>query len=230
MLSYQWDDQPTIIKIKEALTAAGYQVWLDLEQMGGSTLAAMADAVEGSVVVCVALSEKYKNSANCRLEGEYAQQQRKLIVPLMMQKNWRPSGWLGILLGAKLYFEFTDSSEGAFQSKVAEVIKQIKGLGVQPSSSLGPTSGTSAPTTTTVVETKAPEYVEWNEEKTMNWIQKIGGQAQSFRYQLDGGCLKALVRLRQQDPSTNFVTFLLTHVTPHLPSALKLGEALLTLR
>jgi len=121
MLSYQWDDQVTIVKIKEALTLAGYNVWLDVEQMGGSTLQAMADAVDGSVVVCVAASSKYAASANCRLEGEYALTQRKTIVPFMMEKGYRPSGWLGMLMGAKLYFDFTDKSETAFQKKSCRI-------------------------------------------------------------------------------------------------------------
>lgn len=48
----------------------GYRVWIDYEQMGGSTLQAMAEAVENSAVVLVCMSEKYKESPNCRT-GQY---------------------------------------------------------------------------------------------------------------------------------------------------------------
>ena len=56
----------------------GYRVWIDYEQMGGSTLQAMAEAVENAAVVLVCMSEKYKESPNCRtgesgvwLEGQH---------------------------------------------------------------------------------------------------------------------------------------------------------------
>jgi hypothetical protein len=70
MLSYQWADQALIVAMKQALVRAGYVVWLDLECMAGSTLAAMAEAVEGAAVVVMAVSRKYRESANCRSEAE----------------------------------------------------------------------------------------------------------------------------------------------------------------
>ncbi|XP_078616213.1 uncharacterized protein LOC144884636 [Branchiostoma floridae x Branchiostoma japonicum] len=66
MLSYQWDNQKTVKKIKTSLEAKGYKVWMDIDRMGGSTLEAMAKAVEGAAVVLVCMSRKYKESANCR--------------------------------------------------------------------------------------------------------------------------------------------------------------------
>ena len=66
MISYQWDVQDTMIVVKNKLQAAGFNVWMDLEQMGGSTLEAMAKAVEDSAVVLVCVSQKYKESPNCR--------------------------------------------------------------------------------------------------------------------------------------------------------------------
>ena len=45
----------------------GLEVWIDIERMGGSTLSAMAEAVENASVVLVCMSEKYKLSPNCRL-------------------------------------------------------------------------------------------------------------------------------------------------------------------
>ena len=48
------------------LQADGYKIWIDVEQMGGSTLEAMAEAVENAMVVLVCASEKYKLSPNCR--------------------------------------------------------------------------------------------------------------------------------------------------------------------
>ena len=50
----------------------GVEVWIDVERMGGSTLSAMAEAVENAAVVLICMSEKYKQSPNCRL-GESLQ-------------------------------------------------------------------------------------------------------------------------------------------------------------
>ena len=50
MISYCWLYQDTVIRLAEALKARGYRVWLDVEQMSGSTVDAMAEAVEGAAV------------------------------------------------------------------------------------------------------------------------------------------------------------------------------------
>ena len=39
---------------------------MDVDNMAGSTLQAMAEAVEDADVVLVCFSQKYKNSPNCR--------------------------------------------------------------------------------------------------------------------------------------------------------------------
>ena len=96
MISYQWDNQDVLIEVRKRLQASGYRVWMDLEQMGGSTLEAMAKAVEDSSVVLICLSQKYKESPNCRSEAEYAYQLRKDVVPLMMQHKYKADGWLGM--------------------------------------------------------------------------------------------------------------------------------------
>ena len=66
MISYQWDHQEILIDVRDALLEAGYKVWMDIYQMGGSTLEAMANAVEGAKIVLMSVSKKYKDSANCR--------------------------------------------------------------------------------------------------------------------------------------------------------------------
>ena len=73
MISYQWANQKSLIKIRDELKKNGYNVWMDIDQMGGSTLAAMADAVERASVVLVCMSQKYKDSPNCRAGNDKAQ-------------------------------------------------------------------------------------------------------------------------------------------------------------
>ena len=58
--------------------ADNHKVWIDIDGMGGSTLEAMAGAVENAKVVLMCLSEQYKLSTNCR-SGTYSwYQQYKL--------------------------------------------------------------------------------------------------------------------------------------------------------
>ena len=66
MLSYNWHYKALILKIHDALIESGYKVWMDVYDLGGSTMEAMASAVENSAVILVAVSRKYKESANCR--------------------------------------------------------------------------------------------------------------------------------------------------------------------
>ncbi len=66
MLSYQWDNQETVKKIAKYLKEEGYNVWIDINNMGENILEGMAHAVEQADVIIVCISSKYKKSANTR--------------------------------------------------------------------------------------------------------------------------------------------------------------------
>eukprot|EP00048_Salpingoeca_helianthica_P016742 m.233989 g.233989 ORF g.233989 m.233989 type:complete len:689 (+) comp19376_c0_seq1:75-2141(+) len=119
MMSYCWAHQPMVLKLARALQKSGHRVWLDLDAMRGSTADAMAQAVEDAAVLIVTVSEKYKVSPNCRLEAQYALQLKKPIIFLMMQKDYQPTGWLGLMLGAKMWYDLT---EDAFFNERLEAI------------------------------------------------------------------------------------------------------------
>ena len=104
MLSYNWDHQSVIKRINAALQGRKYTVWIDIEKMQGSTVEAMSAAIEDAAVVVYGISKAYKESTNCRLEAQYAHQQEKEMVPLMMEEEYRPNGWLGMLLGVRLWY------------------------------------------------------------------------------------------------------------------------------
>jgi hypothetical protein len=69
MLSYAWAHQETVLRIRHALGELGYTVWIDVEQMSGSTVDAMARAIDTARVLVYCISEHYKNSQNCRMEA-----------------------------------------------------------------------------------------------------------------------------------------------------------------
>ena len=180
MISYQWNSQVTVVELKKRLESMGYQVWLDLDEMGGSTLEAMARAVEGASTVLLCLSQKYKASPNCRSEAEYAYQCQKHIIPLMMEENYKPDGWLGIILASKLWYKFW--SKGSFNASVAQLQKELAGKGRQ-AEQIGP------PTYTDQVDSKPPasppcqanfnaqseqaEVRAWSVRDVKQWLRQI---------------------------------------------------------
>ena len=175
MISYQWDSQEVLVEVKNRLQASGYRVWMDLEQMGGSTLEAMAKAVENSSVVLVCVSERYKESPNCRSEAEYAYQLRKDIIPLMMQRKYRGDGWLGMLVGTKLWFDF--NSKQSIEPSVTKLIKELGGRGKDVDNTDGPSvTPVASAVQSDDVDTapSSPGVVTWTNEEVKQWFKEIG--------------------------------------------------------
>ena len=52
------------------------------------------------------MSETYKQSANCQSEAEYAFKRKKHIIPVKMTEEYIPDGWLGFILGTRMYIDF----------------------------------------------------------------------------------------------------------------------------
>jgi hypothetical protein len=57
---YQWDVQATVLRIATSMRDRGFNVWMDTEMMSGSTLDAMAAAVEDAHCVLICITERYK--------------------------------------------------------------------------------------------------------------------------------------------------------------------------
>ena len=127
MISYDWGKKDLVLAFNQSIKATGLSTWIDVEQMSGSTLDAMAVAVEGAAVVLICVSERYKESPNCRAEAEYAFQLGKPIIPVRMQAAFKADGWLGIIMGTKLYFDCHDREhvQNATERITAEIAKHV---------------------------------------------------------------------------------------------------------
>ncbi|XP_059146064.1 uncharacterized protein LOC131933303 [Physella acuta] len=123
MISYCWAQKETVFKIRDELQKAGHKLWIDVENMEGSTLQAMAEAIEDAKLVLMCYSENYFNSRNCRAEAEYMYKENKPIIPLLMQQGYSAKKWLGIILGSRLYIDF--SGKHPFDAKMKELKSQI---------------------------------------------------------------------------------------------------------
>ncbi|XP_014769431.1 uncharacterized protein LOC106868605 isoform X1 [Octopus bimaculoides] len=126
-ISYSVVDKESVWRIRDRLKEEGYQLWIDVDCMGPSNLQAMASGIENAAVVLICMSEKYKQSPSCRTEAEYTFRLRKDYIPMMMQKKYNPDGWLGTMLGAKLFFDF--SGKYPFEKSFGGLIKELRGRG-----------------------------------------------------------------------------------------------------
>ncbi|XP_059141325.1 uncharacterized protein LOC131929220 isoform X2 [Physella acuta] len=214
-ISYSWAEKDLVKKIYGSLVAEGYKIWVDWEQMGGSTLQAMAEAVENAAVVLVCMSEKYKQSPNCRTEAEYTFQLRKDYIPLMVQKRYRPDGWLGAILGAKLFFDFT--GKYPYEKPIQGLLKELRGRGrtAHPSANSIPVEDevdvAHVPTTGTKANLASPEPISPNNnnaacvamsnENVENWLVSKGLHRLTTAFsQMDGQLIWQLKAMRERAP------------------------------
>ena len=65
-----------------------------------------ANAVDHSEFILMCMSETYRRSANCQSEAEYAFNSKKHIVPIKMKNGYKPDGWLGFILGTRMFIDF----------------------------------------------------------------------------------------------------------------------------
>ena len=123
MISYSHKDKTLCKQIYEELTKAGYRVWIDFDQMHGNVMDAMAQAIERSHTIIICMSEEYRKSNYCRAEAHYAFQRQRKIVPVLLQKHYKPDGWLLFLIGQLLYVDFIKYE---FDQAMKMLFKELK--------------------------------------------------------------------------------------------------------
>ena len=58
-------------------------------------------------------------------EAEYAFRLKKRIIPLCMEQGYRPDGWLGLVIGAKIVYDFSAKYLFDNKNKMKELMKAI---------------------------------------------------------------------------------------------------------
>ena len=215
MISYSWSTQKRVLQIKDALQKAlpdNFRFWLDVEQMSGSTLAAMGKAVESADLVLIAMSSGYQNSENCRLECEYSCQQRKPIIPLALERGFHPSSWLGLICGSKLYFDFDANSvwQPQFDLQIPRLAKEIFSVSHLSESP----------------KLNCLSCERWSQQKVVDWLHSVlPGQvaAEVAGLALDGPAILELARTHVTSPGSKFSRAIFPSEPAH---ALALGAAL----
>eukprot|EP01052_Picozoa_sp_SAG31_P044090 SAG31_NODE_7566_length_1652_cov_1.643915_1_plen_305_part_00 len=88
----------------------------------------MSEAVDNAALMLICVSLAYKESANCRLEANYGHQQEVEMIPLMMEHGYRPTGWLGLILGTRLWYPFYPEAvetDAAFMRQIEATVREI---------------------------------------------------------------------------------------------------------
>jgi male-specific lethal 1 len=188
MISYNTKSREMCLKIKEELERANLKVWMDVSDIHGSSLDSMAKAVENSMCVLICITEKYRQSNNCQAEAQYAFRLNKTIIPLIMQKDYHNvNGWLGIIIGDKIFVDFTKYE---FDDSINRLKKQIQ-LTTQTKITVERLEETRSSMTAPIVKTcsinknliqkdqqqQPPQPVDkqhhalnWNEKEVENWL------------------------------------------------------------
>ncbi|CAM4877483.1 unnamed protein product [Rotaria socialis] len=107
MISYCHAEKELVNRIHRFLVDQGFKIWIDQYNIYGPAMQAMADAVENSEFIIICMSDSYKRSAYCQAEAEYAFRCKRRLLPVILRQGYRPDGWLALLLGSRIYIDFT---------------------------------------------------------------------------------------------------------------------------
>ncbi|KAK7115728.1 hypothetical protein V1264_001547 [Littorina saxatilis] len=202
MISYNWGNQKLMMQVRDSLRKEGFQVWMDIDNIKGSTLQAMAEAVEGASAVLICMSQRYKDSPNCRTEAEYAFALQKPIVPLLLERGYKPDGWLGMLKGSKLFFDF--SGKYPYEKKVDELFKELGGyrekFDVEETD--GPVVAEKAHPVASGNRTQ--DVSSWSQKDVNDWINKNQLHKRPKLQNLSGENIKFLQKLSHRAPEFYF--------------------------
>lgn len=108
-ISYHSDALPTVMKIRDRLVSEGFKTWLGDGSTERSKSNLWTKNVDNARVVLICLSAKYKESPICKEEAEYIQQ-NKPFIPLRIAAKYIPDGWLGVLVGEKIIYDASKST------------------------------------------------------------------------------------------------------------------------
>jgi hypothetical protein len=205
MISYNTDSRGLCLQVKSELEASGYKVWMDVSDIHGSSLDSMAKAVEGACAVLICVTEKYRQSLNCQSEAQYAYKCGRPIIPCIMQQGYQNvTGWLGIIMGDKIFINF-------MKYDFSECMRRLKGEVNQHYTAAKQVLNNPHPLTSAthltgpinyqplVLQNKVSEEVKWNAGQVEDWFNnnKLSSKIFEHLHPCDGGMLKRLFDMKR---------------------------------
>ncbi|XP_066925330.1 uncharacterized protein [Clytia hemisphaerica] len=126
MISYESDAQPLVIKIRDELNRSGLQVWMNTEGEGRSLEDVMSKGVERASIVIVAVTRQYKLKPDTFAEIDYAHTLRKTIIPIIIDVDFVPDGWLKELVSNEQTFDF--SRRSMFAGSLDALVEHVSSI------------------------------------------------------------------------------------------------------
>lgn len=108
MLSYSQKDKLISTQIATELTSNGFRVCMDFNDGQENFIDSILQIVDQSRFIVVCISERYKRSSVCRITAQYAFKRRSKFLPILIDKNYKPDGWLSFLLGSADCIDFVE--------------------------------------------------------------------------------------------------------------------------
>jgi hypothetical protein len=177
MISYSHQEKTLCQQIYDELIRSGYRVWIDFDQMHGNIMDAMAQAIEQSHTVIICMSEQYRKSNYCRAEAHYAFQCQRKIVPVLLQKHYKPDGWLLFLMGQLLYvdfnkYEFDRAIKMLFDELKAESNPETDVVSVHPTEDSNTLAAFPPETKPGTLPSPivSQNILEWTETQVQEWL------------------------------------------------------------
>ena len=123
MISYAHKDKEICHHIHKTLVNDHFRVWIDLERMNGIIMQTIAEAIEQSQYILICISDSYCISPYCQSEAQYAFEKRRVLIPIKVQTNYKPQGWLALTLSGRMYVDFTKMN---FDNAYAQLLAQFQ--------------------------------------------------------------------------------------------------------
>ncbi|CAF1228996.1 unnamed protein product [Adineta ricciae] len=176
MISYSHKDKLLCKQIYDELINTGYRVWIDFDHLRGNVMDAMTQAIEQSNAIVICMSEEYRRSNYCRAEAHYAFQRQLKMVPILLEKHYRPDGWLLFLVGQLLYvdftkYEFARAMEMLFKELEAPIQQEHKVILIETTA---PVDVINNDETTLLESSSLPDDIsEWRQADVQNWLTEL---------------------------------------------------------
>lgn len=87
------------------------QTWIEskyfLIRLTSLTNLSMAQAVENASIIMPFLCRDYERSENCEKELSYADAKNKSVIPILIEPNYKPTGWLALVISRFKYIDIS---------------------------------------------------------------------------------------------------------------------------
>ncbi|XP_015753419.1 PREDICTED: uncharacterized protein LOC107333165 [Acropora digitifera] len=120
-ISYHLKHQKAMWELKTGFESDGIRVWMDVGEKKGSTKETIAKAVGKASYVVIAMSREYQSNPKCRLEAECAYKLGKEVLPLLMENDYEPDGWLKLIVKRNRVMHFDIDASGGRHQRLKEL-------------------------------------------------------------------------------------------------------------